>query len=579
MLNVPEGKRRTVSSCMADRLLHSLLKRSMDVSRAYKEPSKRGPASGEYGWLIELRDRLAVAVEVLDGRGHLPLPAQSSELSQRLRRWLSDHSVDSVSAAAERSRQAGDVVFVNVEGLRVGIFSLPQGGGVTLFAAEAADERPEEARRHYLQALMTWLARGEGIPGSNGVASVQDWRELRILEQVLAQAASAGAEREVVRAFVEAIAVWHDIDTRGYVADLNGRFTLDVMLPRAHVSAAPGTLPPDVRDWSGATYLTAREAAEWGFGGGNNAVVVKLNAAGITPRAVAFIAALQPYDEVRLSIYVDLLRRALQSAAGIESSRLIWAIMQRLAANHESSEDALFAAATELSQSAICTVALTVRRGDGVKVVAVELAGDGADGTSSGSETLSFPLPLTAPFSGTLTLRRPPGHPFTERERRVGEVATSVLASWLAAALRSGRLYRDRRALSGNFDDLISQGLGRASDEGADLSVVVFRPIPEDEQVDRRQAWVGEIRRQLRPFDVAGTLTTGEIGVLLPNTPADCALAVAERLRRSFQNNSELSGLSAASVGIASRGSGSTSSHLLVDQARENAASGASRPQ
>jgi hypothetical protein len=543
----------------------------MDAFSAYNDRPKRDAASGDYAWLIELRSRLMVAVEIGDPKGQLPLPAQSTDLSQRLRRWLSEDSTESVRAAAERSSQTGDVVFINAEGLRVAVFAMSHAGAAALVAAEAAGDRPEDERRRYLHALITWLVPGEGLPGADEVASVQDWRELKILEQLLAQVASAGEEREVVRAFVEAISVWHDVDARGYVADVNGRLALDVCLPGADHAIAPTTMPPELRDWPAAMHMTARDAAEWGFAGTNNVVVVKLAGLGVTPRVIAFIGALQPHEEVRLSIYADLLRRALQSAADIESSRLIWALMQRLVANHESSEDALCDAATELSHSAVCTATVTVRRGDGVKVVDVEPTDDRVDEVPE-REALSFPLPLTAPFSGTLRLSRPPGHPFTARERRLGEVATSILASWLTAALGSGLLYRDRRTLVGDFDDLIARGAGRATQEGADLSVVVFRPVLKDEpEPVKRQAWVGEIRRQLRPFDVAGMLATGEIGVLLPNTPADRARAVAERLQRSFASNAEFSALSAAAFGIASRGTAGTADHDLVDRARERA--------
>jgi hypothetical protein len=549
----------------------------MDAPNAYREFSPQLGGSAGYAWLVEIRNRLTVAVEVFDRQGQLPLPAQSTELSQRLRRWLTDSPVDAINAAAEQAHQTREAVFVDAEGLRIGVIALQKKSGAALFAAEAAGQRPAEGRRHYLRALLTWLARDEGIPGSGGAASVQDWRELSGLEQLLAQAASAGVEQEVVRTFVEAMAVWHDVDTRGYVADLNNRLTLDVALPRARKSAAPGTLPTNVPVWNDAASMTERDAAAWGEDGQHHAVVMKLDAEGITPRAVAFIADLQPYEEVRLSVYVDLLRRALQSAANIESSRLIWAMTQRLVAAPEASEDSLVAAAKEVSHSAICSVALTVRRADGVNVVTIELDGEPPGDASSRSESLNFPIALAPAFSGSLTLWRPPGHPFTQREQRIGEVARSVFASWLSAALRGGYLYRDRRMQPGNLDDLVSPGLDDAGNQRSELSVVVFRPILEGDQADHRQEWVGEIRRQLRPFDVAGTLTTGEIGVLLPNTSEDLALAVTARLRRSFESNSALAGLNAASVGIASRAGGGTTGRFIVNQARERASRGTVR--
>jgi GGDEF domain-containing protein len=60
--------------------------------------------------------------------------------------------------------------------------------------------------------------------------------------------------------------------------------------------------------------------------------------------------------------------------------------------------------------------------------------------------------------------------------------------------------------------------------------VVFLGPDPPEHHVTH--ACVVQIRGQLRPDDMAGTLSSGHIGVVLPDTPADGAGVVAERLRR-----------------------------------------------
>jgi PleD family two-component response regulator len=84
---------------------------------------------------------------------------------------------------------------------------------------------------------------------------------------------------------------------------------------------------------------------------------------------------------------------------------------------------------------------------------------------------------------------------------------------------------------------------------------------------------VGEIRRRLRPFDVAGTLTTGEIGILLQDASLEGAKTVVNRIRRALEDDAALAVLSGAPIGIASSRSSETASFSsFVHQAREHAA-------
>jgi len=396
---------------------------------------------------------------------------------------------------------------------------------------------------------------------------MQAWRELDVLERLLAQTASTGSEREVVRTFVEALSMWHDIDTRTYVADLESRLARDVSLPGARAGLAPPTLPAPSPALSSMRRLSAAETRSWGFGTDEDALVATVNDSAATPRTLVFIGPIPPDIEVRLTIYVDVLRQALRTAADVGTSRLIWALMQRLVTNGDRGEEPLIAVAAELSQVTVGSVVVAVRRADGVEVLSVP-ASTASDPPEEEPLTLSAPLSLPHPYRGSVTVRRPPGHPFTRRERRICETAAAVLGSWLAAALQNGQLGSERRTRGASFEDLIA---GTLSGD-ADVSVLVFKPRSEGDTSSTRLA-VGEIRRQLRPFDVAGTLTTGEIGVLLKNASSDIARQVARRLRNSFESISPLSSLRSAAVGIATGRNSGENNQMLFDQARSRALS------
>jgi hypothetical protein len=317
--------------------------------------------------------------------------------------------------------------------------------------------------------------------------------------------------------------------------------------------------------------MRPNESARLGFKGAENVLLLRVDEGRTSRWTLAIIGTVNSQKAARLAIYAEILRAWLRAAAEIESSRLIWAMMQRLIADTESIERAIFAAAGELSQVSISTVVITVDRRDGVAVLRVGGTDESeADATVSSPVRMVFPLPLSRAFSGSLIMLRPPDSPFTMREQRLGEVAASLLASWLGAALVTQLPARERRALSGNFDQLIDTRAVRATEAGLDASLLVFRFDADDQPVTVTQTWVGEIRRRLRPFDVAGTLTTGEIAVLLPDTPEDRAVRVADRLVQSFHREGADPNDRVVSIGIAWTGSAGSAS--LVDEARQRAA-------
>ena len=89
------------------------------------------------------------------------------------------------------------------------------------------------------------------------------------------------------------------------------------------------------------------------------------------------------------------------------------------------------------------------------------------------------------------------------------------------------------------------------------------------------QRWVAGMRGQLRPLDLAGTLTEGEIGLLMHDTTVHHAKGIAERLRAIVGG---AGGSGSILIGIATRTPGMGRAEGLVREARTDALGGENSP-
>jgi len=99
--------------------------------------------------------------------------------------------------------------------------------------------------------------------------------------------------------------------------------------------------------------------------------------------------------------------------------------------------------------------------------------------------------------------------------------------------------------------------------DGQPVSIIVISLGSKPEQIAAAQACVAHVRGLLRPTDMAGRLSSGHIGVVLPDTPEDGASVVADRVHELVASN--VAGLFPnASIGIASRSPGSAAPSLSL---------------
>ncbi len=184
---------------------------------------------------------------------------------------------------------------------------------------------------------------------------------------------------------------------------------------------------------------------------------------------------------------------------------------------------------------------------------------------------LCVPLVMKGRLLGVIQcLNKMGGGGFTDEELRT----VQTLADHAAIALENARLYRAARLaaltddLTGlwntrHFNELLPAMLAR----GAPLSLVVldldnFKAVVDAHGHLVGSRTIGQVGRRIaalmRPGDVAARFGGDEFVAILPDTKADDALAVAERLRAAIEQMDVLEGTAidvsrvTASIGVAS---------------------------
>lgn len=510
------------------------------------ELDDRSPgAQGPWRWLLELREHLAPDIEVLDANGEPILPVVRGEVADRVQRLLRSPAATPLHATVLEAGPGGPVAFALIDGLRIAAIGVTDAAHTryTLLLAERADAGRDVARRTELARMAAWLARAFA---STSAYRVRDWRELSVLHQVLQRTVASGSEASVLQAYIEALAIWADTDTRAYLGTYADQYVLEVALAGAVAADAPRSLPADalaaVRD---RRRLHASEARALGFAAGADTILSLIRIVDHTPWLITYSGRFTEADEARITLLEDMLAPALQAASEVEASRLMWVMMQQLVDRTRAPRDAAAAALAELERTGLCTAALLIVKREGATVLQLGLpVPDGGRNDAWPSAVVQhFALQVPEGFDATLTLWRPADRPFCQRETRLGTIGASVLSDWAHGVLTRGELAAPTAAAASS---------DRRRPGGGEVSLLVILPDPSKSAEALRETWLGDIRPQLRPSDVIGALPSGDISVLLPGAAEADAQAVAARLSRLFIQRPSLSTLIGAPIGIAS---------------------------
>ncbi len=165
---------------------------------------------------------------------------------------------------------------------------------------------------------------------------------------------------------------------------------------------------------------------------------------------------------------------------------------------------------------------------------------------------------------------RTTGRVFTQRDVRLFEAAAANFGTWLTSAVRRLDAELERRGAARSFDQILD-GYVRAAHASHDAtSLLLLSAGHAALSLQAAHAWLRMLRPQLRPTDLAGRLTSGEVGILLLETPQRDAQVVARRLARMIDARPH-GAEPAVRIGVASQAGDALSAATLIERARVQA--------
>ncbi|HEY2908560.1 MAG TPA: hypothetical protein VGJ29_21825 [Vicinamibacterales bacterium] len=517
-------------------------------------------------WILDAHRLLGVSVEIIDDQ----LAPLTSTAAARpvLRGEIELAPTDSVPRAIVQSLERATPVVADAAGVRISSTPIMAGtaaAGAVLVSAAASDRLGERelARAGSLlaSALEDQLSRPLHEHGDNS-------HKISALYQLLHAAIARGSEREVLRTFAEALSIWDEIEVLGYRANLDGRYTLDVLLPGSDREMNPRTFECELPGVNGLRRLSAADRRDLGFTGSGETALVHLHTDG-GPWLIAMSSPTDPADRERSDLYVAALGHALNAAVGVEASRLTWAVMQQFV-DAESPRAAAARALVETATALTASGGFALFGPDDSPVLAVgdEVDVQSASLTLAGATQLAAAVSAPAPFRAALAMRALDGHLFTRRDVRLFETAVGNFATWLTSATRRLGGDGERRDAARSFDQILDRYAREAHASNDPASLILISPDTSAPSLQVAHAWIKRLRTQLRPTDLAGRLSSGEVAILLLQTPHAGAHIVARRLVRTLAVSSGSAKPDTARIGVASQFGDTVSAEALIERAR-----------
>jgi hypothetical protein len=518
-----------------------------------------------WDWLRELCRPLGVQAQLLDDSAAALLPPETPagpagpslrELSVRPERPL-------VSAVA-RALQSRAPQPLQVDGAEILCTPLVIEGrplGV-LAVARLPRSTPSPVSSEQLSTVCGWLAGAVERHLSSALAGPDN---LSALHKVLQHVVQGGTDRDLVAVFAEALALWHDIEVVGYIETAPGVFMRAASLAGRTVQDRPivfptEALPQELRvNRIPQTDINGME----GSGPGDVLVTTLSRGGGNGSWLLTMSGAIDACDSQVLGNYVSALDMAVALATAASRTRVAMLLSHRLSASPGEAAGGFEAALDALRAALSATAAGFAVESTGRRIVYHAGSADiGAAGDGDRARMMVRRV-MAGGDGATLTLVRADHQHFTPLEHSMALVAAELLSDWVGrpAALDAS----DAVTVFGRtIERLASEALERG------LAVTAVVVATNGAAPGASQAFVDELRRQMRQSDVVGVLRPGEVGLLLPDTTAAHAAAVAHRLRAALSVLAA-SRSSIRAIGFATRMPGEGVAEGILSDARANA--------
>ena len=519
-----------------------------------------------WDWLRELCRPLGVQAQLLDDSAAALLPPETPagppgpslrELAVQPERPL----VAAVGKALQsRAPQALQVDGADILCTPLVVEGRPLG---VLAVARLPRSTPSAVSSEQLSTVCGWLAGAVERHLSSAPAGPDN---LSALHKVLQHVVQGGTDRDLVAVFAEALALWHDIEVVGYIETAPGVFMRAASLAGRLVQDRPivfptQALPPELR----VTRMPQADINGMEESGPGDVLVTTLSRAGGNGSwLLTMSGAIDACDSQVLGNYVSALDMAVALATAASRTRVAMLLSHRLSASPGEAAGGFEAALDALRAALTATAAGFAVESTGRRVVYHAGSAEIAAATGDADRArMMVRRVLPGGDGATLTLVRADHQHFTPLEHSMALVAAELLADWVGkpAPLDAS----DAVTVFGRtIERLASEALERG------LAVTAVVVATNGAAPGASQAFVDELRRQMRQSDVVGVLRPGEVGLLLPDTTAAHAAAVAHRLRAA------LSALAASrssirAIGFATRMPGQGMAEGILNDARANA--------
>ena len=519
-------------------------------------------------WLFDVAQRLHVVVELTDDRQMPVFPAGSTPAAGTFRRMLATGEPALAAAMSEAMHSSGPIS-VTVNGYQALCRGMSH-AGVLAIARELKDEASAEGPE--LELIGAWLADAIAANLTKPPQAIaEEPYRITSLQRILANATARGSVRRVIGAFVEAIGVWDDVLIRVFAAGANGGYFQYVAPVGAPTSGAAeldqAVIPRD----GGMTRLPASEIERLGLmPDAPDVFVLRLALGGDGGCLLVFSGAIDDHEQVRLTLYSEMLRESLGEVLEKARASLIEAATRPALAPDDPLDEAVKTSLKRLADTVGATRAAASIEGPkesrSLAVGDVELLLPVAE------QDHGDRLVVTSADAGVaLTLALARALPFTSFEEASVAAAAGAMRPWVEAAL-PGTSQHDRRRRFKAVDALFDQLAAEAVDAGQQASVIVVAVDANEPRPDLLQMWLGRIRGQLRAGDFAGLLNERELAVLLCDASTDHATLVSARLKELLEAEESNGIVLRPAFGMTTRTPSTAFEGSLVGAARAGAA-------
>ena len=524
--------------------------------------------------LESLPSRIPLAVEVLDRTLNVVAPDPGARSLPLL---------DTTGALREQllaSITSGRPQTTVQRGQRITIFPMSVGGdrSCTALLALGADEA-DTALVEAWGPLLRAAVEADLAAMATTARQLQQARHMGAVLRFVQHLADASLEVEILRATIQAAAVWFDLDARVYRRTAAGEFVPHMYLPGAPIVSQrniPASTIDDIRDALRVTSVADLDALGLS---GEGAVVLPIGP-GKTDLALVLAGSLPTDVELTFGAITRVAAHLLQRARTRTAADLRKAVLAVLADTSATPDltlaqalmlladrcQAVSGTVTAHGREAAKTLAVVGRAAPSLVPVAdgeahVTVEGDRMATTLTAGPDLSIVIELGQPRAGE----------FDQTTCYAFERAGEVLQAWISGVSASAD---GRRALLGlapaestGFLARIDQEIARARRFNLHLTVVVVRGRNPLDDPTRLDELLRSVRAELRESDVLGAMSPVEVAALLIQTDAQGGEAVVRRLHRRLSDE-VTSPVGLASVGHAALSADYATAAALLSQAR-----------